>query len=161
MLMEMKRTIIPLLICFLLQAPLFAQPKTPIIIHKRGMSSQYFRDGHKLSGSELRLIMTNDQYASETYSVSRTHRLISQGLAITALPFLVVAGGTNDMTLALGALAVSLGICGVVIPFSISANRKMDQAVQLYNAQGRTPGYRSLNLEIGPNTYGVGLTFSY
>lgn len=126
---------------------------------------KYTQNNELISIGDLVSIMENNTKALEILKKGRTNRSLSgvlgfAGGALIGWPIgTSIGGGDANWTLA----GIGAGLVVVAIPISSSSNKKINQAVEMYNASlnGTSNNNFKPEFKIIANTSGVGLSMNF
>jgi outer membrane lipoprotein SlyB len=154
----------PLLLVLILVGASFSLSAQPITSVKKFGGYQYSQNGQELSMKQLVSAVEAHPEAYELMRSAKTNYTWSQVLGSVGGGLLgwplgtAIAGGEPNWALA----GIGAGLIVIGIPFSSAANKKSQQAVQLYNSDPTLHSYHlkpQWNLSIGANGLGVALHF--
>lgn len=126
---------------------------------------KYTQNEELISIGDLVTIMENNTEALELIKKGRTNRSFAgvlgfAGGALIGWPIgTSIGGGDANWTLA----GIGAGLVAVSIPVSSKSNKKINQAVELYNAALNGTSYSNFNPEFNviANTNGVGFSMNF
>lgn len=126
---------------------------------------KFTQNGKKLTMGNLVKTMETNQQAFELVKKAQSNNTLASiigfaGGGLIGWPIgTAVGGGDANWTLA----GIGAGLIAVGIPISSSANKKVKQAVELYNSSLNSTAYYKFKpeVEIIANGNGVGLTMSF
>ena len=166
----MKKTFLAF-VCLMIAATLSAQTVDNILssatdtiqMKKTFGGYQYLQNGSTLKYRELENILRSNELAYSQIKSSRSSRTLATILG-AAGGFMIgwpigtaIGGGDANWTLA----AIGAGAAAASIPFSISANRKIKNAVHTYNSGYKSSSLQKAQLNLQLSGSGVGLAYRF
>lgn len=126
---------------------------------------KYTQNNTLMSIGDLASVMESNTEAFEIMKKGRSNRSIAAVLSFAGGGLIgwplgtSLGGGNANWTLA----GIGAGVIAVAIPISLSANKKINQAIELYNASLNGSSYNNFKPEfkIISNTNGVGLSMNF
>ncbi|GGF26723.1 hypothetical protein [Echinicola rosea] len=156
----MKKTILTLIITLAVSALCSAQR---IESQKVFGGYQYTLNGQPISLKHMTIAMESNPEAFDLIKKARANTTIASifgfaGGALIGWPIGTAIGGEEPNWALAG---IGAGLIAVAIPISSSANKKTNQAIEIYNSNLYSSGYFKPEFKFLTNKNGIGLAMSF
>ncbi len=160
----MYKRIVFIILAFFISISSFCQTNVDSIhIVKKGLEYSCFADGFQLKPDNMKFIMRNNSESLNYLKKVQTSSIISFGMgylggALIGWPIgTAIGGGEPNWIIAL----VGCGVVAATIPIVNSSNRNLKKAVDCYNRGVPFADKPDIDVSLGLNSNGLGLSLRF
>lgn len=153
-----------ILLTFSLSFSTFCQTNVDSIrIVKKGLSYTYFADGYELTPENMKFVMRNNTKSLHYLKKVQTSSIISFGMGYLGGTLIgwpigtAIGGGKPNWFIAI----IGCGVVASTIPLVNSSNRNLKKAVDSYNQGVPFADRPNIDVSLGLNSNGIGVSLRF
>ena len=153
-----------ILLAFSISISTFSQTNVDSIhIVKKACGYTYFADGYELTPENMRFVMRNNPKSLSYFKKAQTSSIISFGIGYLGGSLIgwpigtALGGGKPNWIIGI----IGCGVVATTIPLVNSSNRNLKKAVDSYNQGISFADKLNIDVNLGLNTNGLGVSFRF